>query len=72
MLKLFAPSPPVPTISKTSMPVSHFKAWSRIAAAQPAISSVVSAVVLLVDSAARNAAFCVAVVAPLMISLITA
>ena len=71
MLKLLEPSPPVPTISKMSMPVSHFSAWSRIAAAQPAISSVVSAVVLLVESAARKAAFCVALVSPLIISLIT-
>ena len=42
------------------------------AAAQPEISSIVSALVLLVESAARNAAFCVALVSPLIISLITA
>ncbi len=42
-----------------------------MAAAQPAISSVVSARALLVDSAARNAAFWVGVVSPLMISFIT-
>ena len=62
MLKLLAPSPPVPTISIVSMPVSQGVACSRIAAAQPAISSVVSAFVLLVESAARKAAFCVCVV----------
>ena len=71
MLKLWAPSPPVPTISMTSMPVSTLTAWSRMAAAQPAISSVVSARALLVDSAARNAAFWVAEVSPLMISFMT-
>ena len=43
-----------------------------MAAAQPAISSIVSAFVLFVESAARNAAFCVALVSPLMISFITA
>ena len=72
MLKLWALSPPVPTISNTSMPVSTLVAWSRMAAAQPAISSVVSALALLVESAARNAAFCVGVVSPFMISFITA
>lgn len=72
MLKLWALSPPVPTISKISMPVSTLVAWSRMAAAQPAISSVVSALALLVESAARKAAFWVGVVSPLMISFITA
>ena len=72
ILKLCALSPPVPTISSTSMPVSTFVAWSRIAAAQPAISSRVSARALLVDRAARKAAFWVAEVSPLMISFITA
>ena len=72
ILKLWALSPPVPTISKMSMPVSTFVAWSRMAAAQPAISSVVSARALLVERAARNAAFWVGVVSPLMISFITA
>jgi hypothetical protein len=43
-----------------------------MAAAQPEISAIVSARVLLVDSAARKAAFCVGVVSPLMISFITA
>ena len=43
-----------------------------LAAAQPAISSVVSALALLVESAARKAAFWVGVVSPLMISFITA
>ena len=33
MLKLWALSPPVPTISKMAMPVSTFVAWSRMAAA---------------------------------------
>ena len=42
-----------------------------MAAAQPEISSMVSALVLLVDKAARNAAFWVAVVSPFMISFIT-
>ena len=72
ILKLCALSPPVPTISKISIPVSTFVAWSRIAAAHPAISSVVSAFALLVDRAARNAAFCVGEVSPLIISFITA
>ena len=54
------------------LPVSTFVAWSRMAAAQPAISSVVSARALLVERAARNAAFWVGVVSPLMISFITA
>ena len=71
ILKLCALSPPVPTISKTSMPVSTFVAWSRIAAAQPAISAVVSALALFVERAARNAAFCVGVVSPLIISFMT-
>ena len=71
MLKLWALSPPVPTISNTSMPVSTLVAWARMAAAQPAISSVVSARALFVERAARNAAFCVAVVSPLIISFIT-
>lgn len=57
MLKLCALSPPVPTISMISMPVSTRLACARIAAAQPAISSFVSALALFVDSAARNAAF---------------
>ena len=71
ILKLCALSPPVPTISSTSIPVSTFVAWSRIAAAHPAISSVVSAFALLVDNAAKNAAFCVGEVSPLIISFIT-
>ena len=71
MLKLPALSPPVPTISNTSIPVSTFVAWSRMAAAQPAISSVVSALALFVESAAKNAAFCVGEVSPLIISFIT-
>ena len=57
ILKLWALSPPVPTISKSSIPVSTFIACSRIAVAQPAISSVVSALALFVDNAARKAAF---------------
>ena len=73
MLKLWAPSPPVPTISSTSMPGwATGMARSRMAAAQPLISSMVSALVLLVDSAAKNAAFWVWVVSPFMISLMTA
>jgi hypothetical protein len=42
-----------------------------MAAAHPAISSVVSALALLVDRAARNAAFCVWDVSQFMISFIT-
>ena len=41
------------------------------AVAQPEISSIVSALVLLVESAARNAAFWVGLVCPLMISFMT-
>ncbi len=72
ILKLWALSPPVPTISNSSMSVSTLVACARMAAAQPAISSVVSALALLVDRAARKAAFWVALVCPLMISFITA
>lgn len=72
ILELWALSPPVPTISNNSISVSTFVACARIAAAQPAISSVVSTLALFVESAARNAAFCVAVVSPLIISFITA
>ena len=58
MLKLPALSPPVPTISRVSIsPVSTGIACSLIAAAHPLISSMVSALALLVDNAARNAAF---------------
>ena len=71
MLKLWALSPPVPTISKISQGVSTWIACARIAAAQPAISSVVSAQALLVDKAAKKAAFCVALVSPDMISFMT-
>ena len=71
ILKLWALSPPVPTISNSSMSVSTLTAWARMAAAQPAISSVVSALALLVDRAARKAAFCVGVVSPHMISFMT-
>ena len=71
MLKLCALSPPVPTISSRSSSFSNLVAASRIAAAQPAISSMVSALVDFVDRAARNAAFCVALVLPAIISLMT-
>ena len=64
-------SPSVPTISSRSSLFSNFIAASLIAAAQPAISSMVSALVDLVERAARNAAFCVAEVLPDIISLIT-
>ena len=49
----------------------HRGAWSRMVVAQPEISSIVSALVLLVESAARNAAFWVGLVCPLMISFMT-
>ena len=71
MLMLLALSPPVPTISSTCMPCCTGVAWERMAAAQPEISGMVSALVLLVESAAKNAAFWVWVVSPLMISFIT-
>ena len=45
--------------------------YHSLAAAQPAISSVVSARALLVDRAAKKAAFWVGVVSPLMISFMT-
>ena len=70
-LKEWEPSPPVPTISMVSMPVFTGVACSRMAAAQPEISAMVSARVLLVDRAARKAAFWVAVVCPFMISFMT-
>ena len=72
ILKVWALSPPVPTISSTSMPgCSSWTAFWRMAAAQPEISSIVSAPVLFVLRAARKAAFCVAEVSPLIISVIT-
>ena len=72
MLNVCAPSPPVPTISRTFIPgCGTGVACSRIATAHPDISSIVSALVLFVDSDARNAAFCVAVVWPVMISFMT-
>ena len=71
MLKLLEPSPPVPTISSVSYGLSTRSARSRIAAALPAISSMVSALVLLVESAARYAAFCTGEVTPDMISVMT-
>ena len=49
----------------------HRGAWSRMVVAQPEMSSIVSALVLLVESAARNAAFWVGLVCPLMISFMT-
>ena len=70
MLKLCAPSPPVPTISNTDSLCSTFCACSLIASAHPVISSTVSAGALFVDSAARNAAFCVAVDSPSIIIFI--
>ena len=71
MLKLPALSPPVPTISRTSMPpLSTLRACSRIAVAHPVISSIVSNLALFVDNAARNAAFWVDVDMPPMISFI--
>ena len=58
ILKECAPSPPVPTISSVFMPgCSTGVAWLRMASAQPEISSIVSAFVLFVLRAARNAAF---------------
>ena len=73
ILKECAPSPPVPTISSVSNPGwGTGVACSRIAVAHPEISSMVSALVLFVLSAARNAAFWVGVVSPLIISFITA
>ena len=69
MLNVLERSPPVPTISSVSMPgCSTGVAISRMAQAQPLISSMVSARVFLVESATRNAAFCVGVVSPRMIS----
>ena len=53
MLMLPAWSPPVPTISRTSISCSTLSAWSRMAAAEPEISSMVSAFALFVESAAR-------------------
>ena len=73
ILKVEDLSPPVPTISSTSMPgCGTGVACSRMACAQPEISSIVSAFVDLVDNAARKAAFCVGVVCPVIISFITA
>ena len=72
ILKVLAPSPPVPTISRVGLSYSTFMAWARIAAAQPEISSVVSAFALFVDMAAKKAAFCTCELSPLMTSFITA
>ena len=72
ILKLCAPSPPVPTISKISIsPLSKGNACSRMAVAHPVISSIVSICALLVDNAARKAAFCTALVCPDIISFMT-
>ena len=62
-------------ISSTSRPGSSVSPRVAVvphdAVAQPEISSIVSALVLLVESAARNAAFWVGLVCPLMISFMT-
>ena len=42
ILKELAPSPPVPTISSTSMSWSSFTQWARMPAADAVISSIVS------------------------------
>ena len=70
----------LPLLKHASLPLSHSlaklekenDACARMAAAHPAISSVVSARALFVERAARKAAFCVGVVSPLIISFITA
>ena len=50
ILKEFAPSPPVPTISSTSILWSSLTQWERIPAADAVISSIVSP---FMDSAVR-------------------
>jgi hypothetical protein len=69
MLIVFAPSPPVPAVSTRSARCGRTgKACSRIASAQPAISSAVSP---FVRSAIRKPAICAGVASPLMIEPIT-
>ena len=65
MLNVPIPSPPVPTTSTTSPPVSTCSAFSRMTSAMPLISSTVSP---FMRSATRNAAICAGVAPPVMIS----
>ena len=68
MLKVFLPSPPVPTVSTNSPSTSTLKAISRITLAIPAISWVVSP---FKARAVRNAPSWAGVASPSMISRIT-
>ena len=68
ILKELAPSPPVPTISSTSISWRSFTQWARMPAADAVISSIVSP---FRDKAVRYADICTGVASPLMISFIT-
>ena len=69
ILKVFEPSPPVPTISKTSTSFKNLSQCSLITLAADVISSIVSPFMLM---AVRKAAFCASVASPSIISFITA
>ena len=68
ILKVFEPSPPVPTISSTSISFKNFSLCSLITLAAAVISSIVSPFILM---AVRKAAFCASVASPPIISFIT-
>ena len=68
MLKVFLPSPPVPTVSTNSPSTSTLRAISRITLAMPAISWVVSP---FKARAVKNAPSWAGVASPSMISRIT-
>ena len=69
MFRVRAPSPPVPAVStRSARRVRTGSACSRIASAQPVISSTVSP---FARSATRNPPICASVASPRMISSIT-
>ena len=68
MLIVFAPSPPVPTISNTSISFKNFSQWLLMTFAADVISSIVSPFIVI---AVRKDAFCASVASPVMISSIT-
>ena len=68
MLIVFAPSPPVPTISNTSISFKNFSQWLLMTFAADVISLIVSPFIVI---AVRKDAFCASVASPVMISSIT-
>ena len=69
ILNELAPSPPVPTISSTSISCSSRTAWARMPAAEAVISSMVSP---FIASEVKYALIWISLACPLMISSITA